>query len=308
MFTAMLINPVYFLREAGISFRRNWVMSIGAIITIFLSLLLIGTSMMAGEVVNSLVKSVESKVSIQVYIKDDAATQDIEVLQRKLVTDPLVKSVNFTSKEQALENFKKTMSQSPEIVENLEGNPLPASIDIELKDARDVETVAQTIRKSETFTKIADHPENPEKSLKYGKKVVKKLFAFTRIIRLVGLIFVIMLGVVSLIFINNTIRLAIYARRQEIAIMRLVGASNWFIRAPFILEGIFQALIGAALAIGGLLTMQFALLPKLQSSISFMHFNVLTSTVISISGMLILLGCAIGAFGSWLAMRKYLKI
>ncbi len=308
MFTVMSTNPAYFLREAGTSFKRNWVMSLGAIITIFLSLLLIGTSMMASKVINSLVTNVESKVSIQIFIKDDAATQDIEVLQRKLVTDSLVKSVNFTTKEQALENFKNTMSQSPEVVENLEGNPLPASLDIELKDARDVQTVVDTIKKSETFAKIADHPEDPEKSLKYGQQIVKKLFAFTRIVRIVGALFVVMLALVSLIFINNTIRLAIYSRRQEIAIMRLVGASNWFIRAPFMLEGIFQALIGAGLAIGGMLTIQFAAIPKLQSTISFMQFNLATSTTLGISGMLIILGCAIGAFGSWLAMRKYLKI
>ena len=308
MFTVMSTNPGYFLREAGTSFKRNWVMSLGAIITIFLSLLLIGISMMGSAAVNSLVTNVESKVTIQVFIKDDAATQDIEVLQRKLVTDPLVKSVNFTTKEQALENFKSTMSQSPEVVENLEGNPLPASLDIELKDARDVQTVVNTIKKSETFTKIADHPEDPDKSLKYGQQIVKKLFAFTRIIRVVGAIFVVMLAIVSLIFINNTIRLAIYSRRQEIAIMRLVGASNWFIRAPFMLEGIFQALIGAGLAILSMLTVQFALLPKLQTAISFMQFNLNTSTVLGISGLLIIRGACIGAFGSWLAMRKYLKI
>jgi len=306
--TAMSINPGYFIREAGTSFKRNWVMSLGAIITIFLSLLLIGISLMISTVVNSLVTNVESKVSIQVFIKDDAATQDIEVLQRKLVTDPLVKSVNFTSKEQALADFKKTMSASPEVVDNLEGNPLPASLDVELKDSRDVETVVATIKGSDMFAKIADHPEDPEKSLKYGQQIVKKLFAFTKILRLVGIVFVIMLAVVSLIFINNTIRLAIYARRQEIAIMRLVGASNWFIRAPFILEGILQSVIGAVLAIITLFFIQFGALPKLKTAISFMQFNLSSAVTVQISIVLIVAGAIIGAFGSWIAMRKYLRV
>lgn len=304
----MSINPGYFIKEASVSFRRNWVMSLGAIITIFLSLLLVGASLMGGTIASSLVKNVESKVTIQVFVKDDAATQDIEVLQRQLVTNPLVKSVNFTTKEQALENFKKTMSQSPEVVENLDGNPLPASIDVELKDSRDVETVVASIKSSDAFPKIADRPEDPEDSLKYGQQIVKKLFAFTSVLRLVGAVFVAMLAVVSLIFINNTIRLAIYSRRMEIGIMRLVGASNWFIRGPFILEGIMQALIGAALAIVSLVAFQYLALPKLRETISFMAVSIPGHAVAQISGVLVLGGIFIGAFGSWLAMRKYLKV
>lgn len=304
----MSINPGYFLKEASISFRRNWVMSLGAIITIFLSLLLVGASLMGGAIASSLVENVESKVTIQVFVKDDAATQDIEVLQRQLVTNPLVKSVNFTTKEQALENFKKTMSQSPEVVENLDGNPLPASIDVELKDSRNVETVVASIISSDAFPKIADRPEDPEDSLKYGQQIVKKLFAFTSVLRLVGAVFVVMLAVVSLIFINNTIRLAIYSRRMEIGIMRLVGASNWFIRGPFILEGIMQALIGAALAIVSLVAFQYLALPRLKETISFMAVSIPSQVVMQISGVLVLGGIFIGAFGSWLAMRKYLKV
>lgn len=308
MSTAMSTNPAYFFREAGTSFKRNWVMSLGAIITIFLSLLLIGASFMMSSVINSVISNVESKVSIQIFLKDDAATQQIELLQRQLATDPLVKSVNFTSKEQALSNFKKSMTQSPEVVDNFEGNPLPASLDVELKDARSVEKVVATIKASDAFKKTCDRPEDPEKSLKYGQQIVKKLFSFTRVVRIVGLIFVIMLAVVALIFINNTIRLAIYARRQEIAIERLVGASNWFIRAPFMLEGIFQALVGAALAIASLLAIQFLVVPKIQTAISFMKFSLPSSTMWGISLVLIVASCIIGAFGSWLSMRKYLKV
>lgn len=304
----MSINPGYFLKEAATSFRRNWVMSLGAIITIFLSLLLVGASLLSGAILNSLVKSVESKVTIQVFIKDDAATQDIEVLQRQLVTNAMVKSVNFTTKEQALENFKKTMAQSPEVVENLDGNPLPASIDVELKDSRDVEKVVSTIKSSTAFPKVADRPEDPEKSLKYGQQIVKKLFAFTAVLRLVGAIFVVMLAVVSLIFISNTIRLAIYSRRMEIGIMRLVGASNWFIRGPFILEGIMQALVGAGLAILTIASFQWFVFPQLTETISFMTFSVPAGTLAQIALTLIFGGIFIGSFGSWLAMRKYLKV
>lgn len=304
----MSTNPLYFVSEAATSFRRNWVMSLGAIITIFLSLVLIGTSLMASTVVGSLVSSVESKVSIQIFLSDNAATQDVELLQRELITNPMVSTVTFTSKDQALANFKKSMAKSPEVIANLPGNPLPASLDVQLKDPRNVETVVAAIKKSATFPKVAEKPENPDDSLKYGEGVVKKLFAFTQTLRYVGVVFVIMLAGVSLIFINNTIRLAIYARRMEISIMRLVGASNWFIRAPFMLEGIMQALVGAGLALVVLLGMYWFGLPRIQEVVSFMDFSISSATIAQISAILVGAGVTIGAFGSWIAMRKYLKI
>jgi cell division transport system permease protein len=304
----MSINPVYLIGEAATSFKRNWVMSLGAIITIFLSLLLVGVSLYFGSVVNTLMKGVEDMVSIQIFILDDAPSQDIEVLQRQLQNNPLVKSVGFTTKEEAWENFKETMEQSPEVLDAIEGNPLPASLDVELNNAQDVQIVVNEIKASEAFIRIADRPDDPEKSLKYGKSTVEKLFAFTNVLRYVGIAFIVMLAIVSLIFINNTIRLAIYARRAEIGIMRLVGASNWFIRAPFILEGVFQALIGAVLALGAIFTFHSWGLPLIRQAVSFMTISVTGSVLTQISFTLVLGGIVIGVLGSWIAMRKYLKV
>jgi len=304
----MSINPLYLINEAATSFRRNWVMSLGAIITIFLSLLLVGVSVYFGAVAGSLLQGIEDQVSIQVFILDDAPSQDIEILQRQLQNNPLVKSVNFTTKEEAMEIFKKTMDQSPDVIANIEGNPLPASLDIELNDAQNVELVAEEIRASDAFLRIADRPDAPENSLKYGQATVEKLFAFTNVLRYIGMAFVAMLAVVSLIFINNTIRLAIYARRAEISIMRLVGASNWFIRAPFILEGVFQALIGAVLAIATLLAFHLWGLPAIKQAVAFMTISVPNYIMMQISLMLIIGGIVIGILGSWIAMRKYLKV
>ncbi|MCL2491661.1 MAG: permease-like cell division protein FtsX [Coriobacteriia bacterium] len=304
----MSINPLYLLGEATTSFRRNWIMSLGAIITIFLSLLLVGVSIYSGAVVNSLVEDVESKVSIQVFILDDAPSQDIEVLQRQLQSNPLVSTVSFTTKDEALEKFKETMEQSPEVIANIEGNPLPASLDVELNNAQDIELVVEEIKASDAFMRIADRPDDPSRSLNYGQETVRRLFAFTNVLRYIGIAFVAMLALVSLIFINNTIRLAIYARRAEIGIMRLVGASNWFIRAPFILEGVFQALIGALLAIATLFAFHVWGLPRIQQAISFMAISVPNAIMWQIAALLTLGGILIGIIGSWIAMRKYLKV
>jgi len=307
---AMPINAGYFLKEAGTSFKRNWVMSFGAIVTIFLSLLLIGVSLLIGNVADSLITTTEQKVTIQLFIKDDASQTDVQNLQRKLDTDPLVKRVDYVSKAQALQRFKTQMSQSQDIINGLEGNPLPASLDIELRDAHNVSKVVSTIKAEPEFKRIysPSTPNDPDSALRYGQDIVQRLFNFTKVIRVVGVVFIVMLAVVSLIFINNTIRMAIFARRNELSIMRLVGASNWFIRMPFIFEGMLQAIVGAILAIAVILAIQYAALPKIKSTIPFMSFNSSNSFTWLISLILLAGGVIIGGIGSWLAMRRYLKV
>jgi cell division transport system permease protein len=304
----MAINIGYFLRESAVNFRRNWVMSLGAVITIYLSLLLVGVSMMMGVIVSEIVQSVEDKVSIQIFLKDGAATEDVEALQAWLLADELVDTVNYVSKEEALERFKEEMAGSPEIVENIRENPLPASLDVTLVDPRTVEDMVVKIKANETFLKICDRPDEPEESLKYGQQIVNRLFAFTRIVRIIGVVFVAMLAVVSLIFINNTIRLAIYSRRKEIGIMRLVGASNWFIRAPFFLEGIMQSLIGAGLAILTIVAVQAAVLPRLQEAVLFLPVDLAAGTMVQLSLVLVVAGVIIGLVGAGFALRRYLKV
>ena len=305
---AMSINAGYFARESLQNFRRNWVMSFGAVITIYLSLLLVGIFLVFGVLVNTVVKSVERKVSIQVFLKDGAPTADVNALQRWLLAEELVKSVEYTSKTKALERFKEEMKQSPEIVEQLDTNPLPASLDVTLKDPRTVETMVNNIKAQQLFKKVADRPNDPEQSLKYGQQVVRRLFAFTKVLRYIGVIFIVMLIIVSLIFISNTIRLAIYARRKEIGIMRLVGASNWFIRTPFLMEGVLQAFIGAGFAILTIAGLEAIILPRLGAALPFLPVEVTASAVAQIALILILVGLFIGLLGSGLALRRYLKV
>lgn len=304
----MAINFGYFASESIQNFRRNWVMSLGAVITIYLSLLLVGVSIATGVIVTEIVQSVEEKVTVQVFLKDGAATEDVQALQAFIKSDALVEAVEYTSKEEALEKFKETMQGSEEIVEQIEVNPLPASLDVTLKDPREVETVVAKIRDNELFLKVADRPDEPEESLKYGQQIVRKLFAFTRVIRIIEVVFVSMLAIVSLIFINNTIRLAIYARRKEIGIMRLVGASNWFIRTPFLMEGVIQSMLGAVLAILSVVGIQALVLPRLREALPFLPVDLGGGTMVQLSLILIGAGIVIGLLGSGLALRRYLKV
>ncbi len=307
--TVSMRSLSYFFKEALISFRRNMSTNLGAIITIFLSLLVIGVFMLGSIMVKHIVESVENQVSITVYVADNAAQEDIDKLLGTIRDYDEVSDVKFTTKEQALKNFTEQMTSNPEIVQALDGaNPLPASLDVNLYDPQQVENVAQRILDNETFKKICDNSGDPSDSLKYGQQTVERLFQVTNYIRYIGIAVVALLVFVTFIFINNTIRLAILARRREIAIMRLVGASNGFIRGPFLMEGALQSLIGAAFAIVGVALIRRFAMPKLATALSWLPISVSNMALLKISVLLLIFGLIIGLFGSLLAMRRYLKV
>lgn len=299
----------YFFRESLTGFSRNLSTTLGSIITIFLSLLIIGIFFIAGSVINNVVADVESQVSITAYVADDASQEDIDSVMRSIEGMDGVESVTFTTKEQALENFTTSMTSNPDIVAQLDGqNPLPASIDVQLAEAQEVSSIAQGILDNETFVSICDNPEDPSDSLQYGQKTVDKLFSFTNAIRIVGVALIALLIVIAFIFINNTISLAILARRKEIAIMRLVGASNGFIRGPFLMEGALHAVIGSILAIVILELLHQLLLPRISAALPWLPIAIDPVTFVFIYLGLLVAGLLIGIFGSLLAMRRYLKV
>lgn len=298
----------YFMKESLTGFTRNLSTALGFIVTIFLSLLIIGIFFVGGIVVEKVVSSIENEVSIAVFLADDAPESDIQTLENYIKGLDGVASVGFTTKEQALDNFRNSMTSNPEIIDSLDGqNPLPASIDVELSDPQLVEQVATSIEGNATFQKIYGYNTAAE-SLKYGQKTVEKLFSLTNYVRYIGIALIALLIFIAMVFINNTIRLAILARRKEIAIMRLVGASNGFIRGPFLMEGALHAIIGSLLAVGMLELLRNFALPKLQGALQFLPLQLDLSAFLMIYAALILAGLIIGLFGSALAMRRYLKV
>lgn len=298
----------YFLRESFKGFARNLSTALGSIVTIFLSLLIIGIFIVGGTVVENIISSVESEVSITAFVSDDASDADIQSLENYIKGLDGVSSVGFTTKDEALDNFRNSMTSNPEIIDQLDGqNPLPASIDVELSDPQLVEQVASSIRDNDTFKKIYGY-DDPSQSLKYGQQTVDKLFSLTNYVRYIGIALVALLIFIAMVFINNTIRLAILARRKEIAIMRLVGASNGFIRGPFLMEGALHAVIGSLLAVGALELLRNLALPKIQNALQFLPFDLSLNTFLLIYLVLVLAGLFIGLIGSALAMRRYLKV
>ena len=303
-------NVGYSFKEAISHFFRNWTTSLGAVITIFLSLFIIGLFIMGSAMLNSVIGTVEDQVVINAFISDDADQADVQAFEAELKTWNNVKSVTYKDKDDALAEYTSKMSGNADATMSaLDGqNPLPASIDVELSDPKMVEDVAAQIEANNTFQKICDNPSDPSDSLRYGEKTVDRLFQLTSYVRVIGVALGGLLIFIALVFINNTIRLAILARRKEIAIMRLVGASNGFIRGPFLMEGALHAIVGAALAIGTLEVLRNLALPKLQDALTWLPIDLSASTFVMFYVMLAVFGLVIGLIGSAFAMRRYLKV
>ncbi|HJA28188.1 MAG TPA: permease-like cell division protein FtsX [Candidatus Olsenella pullicola] len=308
-------NIGYSLREAGHHFRRNWTTVLGAIVTIFLSLFIIGLFILGSAMINSVLGGVEDSLTIQAFLSDNADQASVDAFRAEVESWDNVESVTYKSKDEALEEYRTSMSNrnASDAVAALDGeNPLPASLVIRLTDAQQVQATAEKVASDPTFAQIRDGADDPTTSatedVLYGQGTVERLLEFTNYIRIGAVILVALLTFVAFVFINNTIRLAITARRREIAIMRLVGASNGFIRGPFVMEGTLEALIAALLAIAALAGGLSVVMPALASNLSFLSFEIPPATLYATFGILLVIGVVIGLFGSAIAMRRYLKV
>lgn len=301
-------NIGYSLREAFSHFFRNWTTSFGAVITIFLSLFIIGLFIVGSALVTSAIGTIEDTVTINVFISDDATDDEVQAFQEKLESWQNVQSVNFKSKEDALEEYRNMSSSADSTIAALDGeNPLPRSYEVMMEDSSQVEDMANRIKEDTDFQAMADNGDVDE-SVQYSQEMVGRLFQVTGYIRIACIVLVALLTFIAFIFINNTIRLSITARRREIAIMRLVGASNGFIRGPFVTEGVLQALLGALLSIGVLELVRNFLMPRVMNMVSWWQFEIPLEVYLMTYGALILVGLVIGLFGSAIAMRRYLKV
>ena len=294
----MRIN--YFVSETVMNLRRNFLMTIAAISTVAISLLLLGGVQILGMVVGNMTNTWEAKVEVSVYLRDNATQGEIQALQRDIDAMPEVKDTIFLSEADALDDFKQQFSDRPELWESLRVGDLPASFRIALHDANDSEQVADAI---EGAPGVEGSPE-------FGGQIIKRLLQVNSLLRTVTLAMSIILMIASAALIANTIRVAIYARREEIGIMKLVGATNWFIRIPFMFEGMFAAFMGAAIAGGIVLITNALVFSRIGGTIPFLG-QVFTFSSGELGGVMLVLvgvGTLVGLIGSGMALRRFLEV
>jgi len=304
----MKLRPRYFLAEAVISLRRNIMMGIAAISTVAISLFMVGFFIFIAYDIRAGVTAVERQVEISVYLKDTVTPDAKDEMQKEIASWDDVRSVNYISKDEALQKFVGMVGEKSDIVREIQGNPFPASFEISMNNPRDVEVVAGRFMNSE-----GNYVEGVDEVV-YGKQYVGKLFSITTILGLIIGLIVILLLFSAVILIYNTIRLAIYSRRKEVEVMKLVGASNWFVTWPFVFEGIIQGVLGGLVAVLLIwLTNQFVLIKVEQAIINTLHIwnlailgeNAIQATVFI---LIIIMGVLIGAGGSVVALRRFLRV
>jgi cell division transport system permease protein len=287
-------------RESFKSLARNGWMTFASVSAVTVTLILVGVFFVIMMNLNQVAKNIEEDVIIRVHIDVAANEEDQQALKKQINDIPEVKSIVFSSKETELNNMITSMGEEGKAFKLIEQeNPLNDVFIVKTKKPTDTMRVAKQIEQMEYASKV-----------KYGQGHVEKLFKFINASRNVGLALIIGLLFTAMFLISNTIRITIVARRREIQIMRLVGATNAFIRWPFFLEGLWLGILGAVVPIILISSSYFYaydyLAPKLEGN--FIQLLAYEPFIYQVSGLLILMGAFIGMWGSMMSVRKFLKI
>jgi cell division transport system permease protein len=287
---------VFSLKRAWQGFWRNALMSLAATLTMVLMLVLLAGFFILQNVLLASLSFVEQKVEVVAYLQQTATDDQVRTLIAGTQGMPEVASVEFVSREQALERFKATQAAQgrADLTQYLESNPLYASINVKLTDPSDLETVTRTLDDDPIVRNVLNITA-----------LVNRVLTVTDFVRTAGVAMVTVVGLIVLFIIVNTIRLAVVARAEEIEIMRLVGASDAFIRWPFVFEGALVGLLGALITLG---LLYVGSEPLGRAMVGF--FNVLPLELGSVGRDTVILvfgtGVGLGILGSWLSVRTYL--
>lgn len=283
----------YFFKESFTSLIRNRWMSLASIGAVASALIILGSFVLLSVNFDYILKDVESQVEITAYLEDSVDQAGVAELNKDITVINGVKEIKFISKEEAIEEFKEQVGR--ELLEGIE-NPLPNSFRIKVEDPHEVATIAEKI---ERFAGIEE--------VKYGKGIVEKLFNIIYWVRIIGLIIMAVFAAVSIFIISNTIRLTVFARRREINIMKYIGATDWFVRWPFLIEGMVLGLIGSSLAIGVLAIAYDYLYITVKLNLPMIALLPIEQFYDYALGFLGI-GMLIGAFGSSFSIKRFLNV
>ena len=288
----------YFITEVAHSLKRNNWMSLASIGTVAVSLFVFGVFMILVVNVNRMADMLESQVQISVYLEDGMKTADKDGLEADIRKMQGIESVKYVSKDEAKERLSDRLGDQKYLLDALgDKNPLPDSFEITVTEPDLVETAAQAISRYDGV-----------ESVKYGQDVIEHLFAITRLIRIFGFALMVLLAGATLFIISNTIRLTVFARRKEVAIMKYVGATDWFIRWPFLLEGMVLGFVGGVLAAIALQSFYAAMASKIYETLAFFPLLPQVPYMYYVSIAILLAGMGIGALGSTISLKRFLKV
>lgn len=280
------------LREAVAAFRRAPLLTGLSALMVGLALFVVGLFSLVAHNLDLALESVEERVEVVAYVRDGTSPDEISAATDQLLALPEVQNVRFVSKEQALETARRDLPEFQEIFTDLEMNPLPASLEVELRSgSRGPEAVDRVATRAGTYAFVED--------VRYGQEWVDKLFSLRKVAGVTAMVLGGAFAAVAALIIGTAVRIAIFARREEIYVMRLVGARNGFIRRPFLMEGAMTGLLGGLLAAALTWGTFRIVLQVLEFSLAWIP------TLWMVAG--VLAGSAFGLLSSGLALRRYLR-
>ena len=282
----------FFLSEVFANFTRNAGMQFTAIGTVAVTIVLLGAFLYVRDTITAFGSGVLSQIEIAVYLKDDVDDAKAREVGAAFARDPRIKSAAYVPKKEGLKRMRDVLGKDFD-TSLLTTNPLPNTYRVRVKNADEVPAVAASIAKNPRVAKTD-----------YAADAVQKLLKTAGVLGRAGITLIALLSLSAAIVIMNTIRLTVFARRREIAIMQLVGATGMYIRMPFIAEGVIAGLLGAALAIGALALARQQIVPKLAATLAFVPFKV-NEGLICIE--LLACGAAVGLIASWFSVGRHLR-
>ncbi len=286
----------YFFRETSAGLKRNGLVAFAAVSSVFVSLFLLGAALLVGREVNLLVDATTAKVEVSVFLKDTISDSQVAHLRDTLTAMPEVDTVSFESRDQAFTRFKEIFANQQALVQNVTADAMPQSFRVKLLDPEKFAVVNARLAGQPGIDKVVDQ-----------RNILKRLFAVTHVLQFGAYVAAVIMLVSAAALIGNTVRMAVFARRKEIGIMKLVGATNWFIRVPFLIEGTVEGLLGAGAAIVGLFVIKVLFVDPLRNNIGFMPL-VRTSDVLFTVPFLLLAGVFVAVLASLVAMRRFLEV
>lgn len=289
----------YFIVDAFKSIKRNRTISFAAMITVLITFFVFGTFTLLALNFNKSIEDVASKIQIQVYLRDDIKLVDQKEIELKLMESPQVSEVKYESKDQAFLNLKENLGSNAGLLEgyDLNNNPLPSSFIVNLKDPSYAQEVTKLVEGMTGVEGIGNQQE-----------VIDTISKFVKVVQIVGIgLFIVFIGV-SIFLIMNTIKITVYSRRREVGIMKFVGATDWFIRWPFVIEGIVIGSIGSLLSSIVLYFVYNSVFKWIVSSMFIVNlvqpqFILTTLLAYFVGG-----GIIVGAIASIFALRKFLIV
>jgi len=282
----------FFLGEVFANFTRNAGMQFTAIGTVAVTIVLLGSFLYVRDTLTTFGNGVLSQIEIAVYLKDGVDDKQAQGLAQDLARDPRVASATYIPKKDGLQHMHDVLGKDFD-TSLLTANPLPNAYHVKVKDADQVAAVAAHIGKDPRVAKVD-----------YAADTVDKLLKTAAILWRAGIALIGLLTLSAAVVIANTIRLTVFARRREIAIMQLVGATNTYIRMPFIAEGMLAGVLGAALAIAVLAAAEHEIVPRLAQTLQFVTFHV---NELQLAGELLGCGAAVGLVASWFSVGRHLR-